>query len=80
MTSPHLVPAARLRLDETRLCDGLEPQIWSEAMKGSGELVIAHGSQEMGPGNPGNKSYSFAIWSLEAVVASKEIDDDFRSR
>jgi hypothetical protein len=45
-------------------------------MKDPGELVIA-ASQETGPGNPGNKSYSSAIWSFEAIVASTEIGDDF---
>jgi hypothetical protein len=46
-------------------------------MKDPGELVIAAWIAGNGPGNPGNKSYSSAIWSFEAIVASKEIGDDF---
>jgi hypothetical protein len=46
-------------------------------LKDPGELVIAAMIAGNGPGNPGNKYYSSAIWSLEAIVASREIGDDF---
>jgi hypothetical protein len=37
---------------------------------------LRHGSQETGPGNPGNKSYSSAIWSFEAIASAQVLDKE----
>ena len=70
-------PTLRLEEHHGIVMDLARRNLEQSDLKDPDELVIVASIAAKTPEIRGNKSYSTAIWSLEAIVASREIGDDF---
>jgi hypothetical protein len=70
-------PTQRLEEHHGIVMDWARCNLEQSDLKVPDELVIAALIAGNRPGNPGNKSYSSAVSSLETIMAPREIGDDF---